>query len=73
MARMDFFGGSPLRLAHRYARWCLEAAEATAWTWPLISDAEAQFVLAEAAGHGDEDIAPFTTPSNRAGGASMRL
>jgi 3-hydroxyisobutyrate dehydrogenase len=58
MARMDFSEVAfPLRLAHKDARLVLEAAEAEGLDLPLMRTTEAQFGLAEAAGHGDEDIA----------------
>lgn len=58
MARMDFSEVAfPLRLAHKDARLVLEAAEAEGLDLPLMRTAEAQFGRAEAAGHGDEDLA----------------
>jgi 3-hydroxyisobutyrate dehydrogenase len=58
MANMDFSDVAfPLRLAHKDARLVLEAAEAEGLDLPLMRTAEAQFGRAEAAGHGDEDLA----------------
>jgi 3-hydroxyisobutyrate dehydrogenase len=58
MAKMDFSDVAfPLRLAHKDARLVLEAAEADGLDLPLMRTAEAQFGRAEAAGHGDEDLA----------------
>jgi 3-hydroxyisobutyrate dehydrogenase len=58
MAKMDFSDVAfPLRLAHKDARLVLEAAEAEGLDLPLMRTAEAQFGRAEAAGHGDEDLA----------------
>ena len=58
MAKMDFSEVAfPLRLAHKDARLVLEAADAEGLDLPLMHAAEAQFARAEAAGHGDEDLA----------------
>jgi 3-hydroxyisobutyrate dehydrogenase len=58
MAKMDFSEVAfPLRLAHKDARLVLEAADAEGLDLPLMHTAEAQFARAEAAGHGDEDLA----------------